>query len=196
MPRLPSAPCQVGTAKARGRAWGRGSYGVHSVGAPGDTGGGARRPGPSQVDSGLGTLWEICQAPIPASTTPYLARVCWARETRFRLCVSVVREDRLREEISHFFQFSPHVTHPHTDLTRDAASCAAPPQPMPPSQRPASAHAPRPRARPPRGRARAARPPGARRFIVYLPCTRLSGVWADPSQNKWVCRSTVSTVAH
>ena len=71
VPRLPSAPCQVGAAKARGRACGRGSCGAHSVGgARGHFGGGARRSGPSQVDSGLGTLWEICQAPVPSCVGP------------------------------------------------------------------------------------------------------------------------------
>ena len=102
---------------------------------------------------------------------------------------------------------SSHRSHARRGLWRGVSRPALTPVHAAHTPQPASSQSPRPRPSPsapcpPRAVVVETREPrgAARGFIVYLPCRRLSGVCADPSQNKWVlqwvCRSTVSTVTH
>ena len=89
VPRLPSAPCQVGAAKARGRAWGRGSCGAHSVG--GARGHWRGRQAARAQPGGLGPWHPVGDMPGTR------ARVCWSRETcvkRALFCDMCVRGGR------------------------------------------------------------------------------------------------------
>lgn len=177
------------------------------------------------MDSGLGTLWEIRRMPGTRARvcwsreTRFVLR-CVCVCVRGQTADSELGDFTMFDTVFTIYFSSDITTHPwhthDTSIIVTPAHAAHTPQPassQSPRPRPSpSAHASAP-GYPPRARScswsrdtshettgREPRParrgPGHFYCIVYFPCTRLSGVCADPSQNKWVCRSTVSTVTH